>query len=489
MDIFYLGLLREKFSLYIKSKIDAPIEHIILITTIISSIPFGLLNYYIHNRNLRLLYSLIIGFIWQYSIYGINTFHTVFSTLSTYLFVYYFGRKKSPFYVLVGTMIHLSYINIKRMIEDYGNWSIDSVSTIYMMTLAKYTDFAFSYDDGKLDPKTIRSEHHKMYLIKEMPTFLEYASYIYFYPTSVIGPFCKYIDFINFIDEKECYKDLKTKKKYLFKKGLENILLALFFIAFYSTIGAWFPMSDVGKPKFRLDYPEWWKRILFMYAAGTGIRSKYYIGWLLSYSSLIFSGMAYGETKKDEKIIPNVEKGSYGSIIFNEFGMHPKLKMVHWNRQIHLWLKYNIYIRLLNPLNGNKSLATFITYIVSSIWHGFYPTYYINFILIYLFEQDSLFLDELGFYKFVDEHSFIWPFISLKTSFFNDSVGSFFYCLETSSVKQILINYYGLPANVTIGFFIFTLLYKIIFKKKRKKASVKEIEKEGKKLINNKKIE
>lgn len=478
MDLFYLGYLRKNFALYLESKVGAPSEQIILITTISSAIPFSFLNYFIYNKKPRLIYSLLVGLILQYSIYGINIWHTLFSTITSYFFIYYYGRKKSPFYLLIATMIHLSYLNIYRMIVDYGGWMIDDISTIYMVDLTKYVAFAFSYDDGKKDLKDIKSEYHKKCRIEKMPSFLEYISYIYFYPTTIIGPFINYKDFINFIEEKECYKDLKSKLNYIFKQGLEKLFLGFFFIIFFALFGTKYSMQAVGRPQFRIDYPLWWQRILYMYIAGPVARSKYYIAWLLSYSSLIFCGMAYGETIKEDKVIPNVDKGSYGSIMFNEFGMHPKLKMVYWNMSIHLWLKYNIYTRLLSPLKNNKVLATFVTYIFSSIWHGFYPSYYINFFLIYLYEQDSLFMDELGFYKFVDNHKIIWPLISLKTSFINDSVGAFFYCLESGSAKQILINYYGLPANVTIGFYLFMTIYRIMFKKKKKKEinNKKEIE-------------
>ena len=415
MDLFYLGYLRKSIADYISSKVGSPADQIILIMTITFAIPFGLINYLIHNKTSRLIYSLAVGFILQYSIYGIYTWHTVFSTITSYLFVYFLGRKVSPFYLLIGTIIHLSILNISKMLEKFGDWNIEDVSTIYMMELTKYSAFAFSYDDGRKDPKDIKSQHHRKCRIEKMPSFLEYSSYIYFYPTSIIGPFINYNDFINFIEEKDCYKDLKNKVGYIFKQGLYKIFLAFFFIGFYSTVGAKFPMQAVGRPQFRLDYPKWWQRILYMYIAGPGIRSKYYIGWLLSYSSLIFSGMAYDETVKEDKIIPNVDKGSYGSIMFTEFGMHPKLKMVYWNTSIHLWLKYNVYTRLFDPLNNNRVLAGFLTYVFCSIWHGFYPSYYINFFLIFLYEQDSLFLDELGFYKFVDKHKILWPLVSLKT--------------------------------------------------------------------------
>ena len=490
MDIFYLGYLKKQFVSYLHNKLGAPEDQIILVSTIISASLFTFVNYFIKGKTPRLIYNLVVGLILHYSLYGINSLHNIFSTVTSYLFVYFFGRKLSPFYLLIATMIHLSYLNIYIMIVDYGGWTIDDVSTTYMMAVTKFSAFAFSYDDGKKDIKDIRSEYHRNYRIEKMPSFLEYAAYIFFYPTCLVGPSIQYMDFINWVEEKGCYKNLKSKRGYLFWNGLTRLLAGFFFIAFYTIIGAKFPMAAVGRAQFRIDYPEWWQRFLYMYIAGPVARSKYYIGWLLSYSSLIFSGMAYGETVEKDKIIPNVEKGSYGSIMFNEFGMDPQKKMVHWNRQVHLWLKYNVYTRLLTPLKGKKALATFITYVFSSIWHGFYPSYYINFFFIFLFEQDSIFLSELGFYKYVDEHKILWPFISLKTSFFNNSVGAFFYCLESGSAKQILINYYGLPANVTIAFYIFVIVCRLFFMKKKKRP-IEKGNKEIKENINNrnKKIE
>ena len=225
MDLFYLGYLRKSIADYISSKVNSPAEQIILIMTIASAIPFSWAHYFFRNKTQRLIYSLVVGFILQYSIYGIKIWHTIFSTITSYLFVYFYGRKLSPFYLLIGTMIHLSYLNISKMIDSYGDWMIDDISTIYMVELAKFLAFAFSYDDGKKEAKDIRSEHHRKYRIEKMPSFLEYSAYIYFYPTAIIGPFINYMDFINFIEEKDCYKDLKNKLGYIFKQGLYKLLL------------------------------------------------------------------------------------------------------------------------------------------------------------------------------------------------------------------------------------------------------------------------
>ena len=120
------------------------------------------------------------------------------------------------------------------MIVDYGGWTIDDVSTTYMMAVTKFSAFAFSYDDGKKDIKDIRSEYHRNYRIEKMPSFLEYAAYIFFYPTCLVGPSIQYMDFINWVEEKGCYKNLKSKRGYLFWNGLTRLLAGFFFIALLS---------------------------------------------------------------------------------------------------------------------------------------------------------------------------------------------------------------------------------------------------------------
>ena len=61
-----IGGLRMKIALYLESKLGAPAEQIIIIMTMVSVIPFSFLNYLIHNKQARLYYSLIIGFIFHY---------------------------------------------------------------------------------------------------------------------------------------------------------------------------------------------------------------------------------------------------------------------------------------------------------------------------------------------------------------------------------------------------------------------------------------
>ena len=203
MDLSFLYEIinvRKNFATYISERVGAPVEQIIIITTMAAVIPFSLLNYFLKGRTSRLWYSLIVGFMFHYSIYGLNSLHTIFATLFTYYFVKLYGRTLSPAYVLLGVILHLSVLNIHRMFFDFGGWAIDDISTIYMVYVAKYSSFAFSYHDGGVDISEIKSEHLKKQRIEKMPSLFEYASYIYFYPTCITGPFVEYKDFINFIN-------------------------------------------------------------------------------------------------------------------------------------------------------------------------------------------------------------------------------------------------------------------------------------------------
>jgi len=52
-----------------------------------------------------------------------------------------------------------------------------------------------------------------------------------------------------------------------------------------------------------------------------------------------------------------------------------------WNHQVHLWLKFYIMARV-TPTGKRPGLfENMITFLVSALWHGFYPFYYIMFFL------------------------------------------------------------------------------------------------------------
>lgn len=122
--------------------------------------PLGYINRFLKTPKIRLLFGFITGAVLQFQMYGISMLHVVFATLNTFFFIKYLGRKVSSFYVMAFNIIHLSYLQIKVMIESYGNWSL-GVETLYMMSICKFSSIAFNYEDGGKDESEIKSSYHK----------------------------------------------------------------------------------------------------------------------------------------------------------------------------------------------------------------------------------------------------------------------------------------------------------------------------------------
>ena len=51
-----------------------------------------------------------------------------------------------------------------------------------------------------------------------------------------------------------------------------------------------------------------------------------------------------------------------------------------WNISVHLWLKYYVFLRMINKGKSVSLKPILTTFVVSAIWHGFYPGYFLFFI-------------------------------------------------------------------------------------------------------------
>jgi len=470
---------RDNFGEFLGKKIGAPGNQISLIITMLSVIPFCFLNYLIHGKTPRLIYSFVVGFLFQVSIYKYNTIHILISTLFTYLFIQFYGRKVTAYYVFIFSFIHLSYLHIRRLFDDFGGWTIDDPTTIYMMSICKFSSLAFSYEDGGKDESQLKNNHHKEYRIIEKPSLLEILSFIYFYPTAIVGPSIEYKDFINFIKETDCYSNLDKNLPYLLKNGLNYFLGSFVAMAYYAIMSNKLPVEELVKEEFgkhNLLYI-----LAYIYFCIPGIRARYYSGWILSYSTLIFSGLSYTEKEKDGKIIKSLEKGCYGTITIVEWCINPKTILVEWNKTIHLWLKYNVYTRLINierkPFKNNWALSSLLTFMASAIWHGYYWTYYFTFISIYFYQSGCLIFDKVGLYDWIYKTKFLIPLASVFNALVFETVGVLFFNIEWSKGLVGLKNMRYYPIFVCLGTFIISKLIKV---PKKDDKSKKIIEKEKK---------
>ena len=122
------------------------------------------------------------------------------------------------------------------------------------------------------------------------------------------------------------------------------------------------------------------RRVWVLQMLGFTARLKYYGVWSLTEGACILSGLGYkGVDPKTGRVdwtrLQNVNP------LGIELAQNSRGYLENWNMNTNNWLRNYVYLRV-TP-KGKKpgfraSLATFTT---SAFWHGFYPGYYLTFIL------------------------------------------------------------------------------------------------------------
>ena len=106
----------------------------------------------------------------------------------------------------------------------------------------------------------------------------------------------------------------------------------------------------------------------------------YYSPWLIIDAASKASGIAFnGKSKDGELKWDRVVVSIYVWAI--ETGFTPIKMMAYWNHTCHLWLKHYVQNRLVDDKGKVLTYATFLTFMVSAFWHGFYPFYYFMFFM------------------------------------------------------------------------------------------------------------
>jgi lysophospholipid acyltransferase 1/2 len=108
--------------------------------------------------------------------------------------------------------IFVCLVHIHRLIYDYGNYTLD-ISGPLMINTQKLTALAFAFfdgyrskqraklrrpdDDKENSPLTDDQEKQK---ITDIPTPMEFLSYIFYFHGIIVGPLCFFKDYRDFIE-------------------------------------------------------------------------------------------------------------------------------------------------------------------------------------------------------------------------------------------------------------------------------------------------
>jgi len=453
----------------IASSLNSPLDQFILLICIFSSFPLGLINYFIKSPFIRLVYGLITGMALQFFLYEFDIIRCVISILITYVYIKFFARKSwsSPFYLLIILLLSLAYDHIVKIIYKYGDWSVD-ITVIHMIVLCKLSALGFSYEDGLKQDSEFVNEYQKTKKVVEEPSFLELFSYTFYYSSAVAGPYFDFSDFKKFIYLKEEYSIIPTLQAIYY--SLYDLITAFGCTFIFLNYKSAYDVNLVCKPEFN-DYYFFYK-IYYLNIAMIINGMKYYLVWKLTTSANVFNGLAYNPNSKvneegETTIEHNFDKFNAVYILKILFNPNPKQKIEGWNHQVHIWLKYHVMLRFVNVsskfIKNNRIL---FTYMVSSIWHGFYPVYYWFFLDFYFVDQISSMLEKDKFFERLEHSSYILQiicnFIGLHAC---NYLGVTFALLTFENVLNYYKNMYFIPNICVYLLYIYLAFIKTESKK------------------------
>jgi lysophospholipid acyltransferase len=256
---------------------------------------------------------------------------------------------------------------------------------------------------------------------------------------------------------------------------MKNLSLSIFSIIMTILFSNKVPPGYCGTEEF-ISQPFWYRYCYFMFSMFI-VRCKYYSGWQTSQAGITYSGLNYYSVKNKEtnEVDHKFDKILVCSVWDIEFNVSTKTRIQYWNRTVHLWLKYHVFLRL---ISGKKrvstSIASLITFMISAIWHGFYPVYYLFFLFFYLIEQVATEVEQRGLVTYIEKAPF-WQrllyriFLSSFLQFF----GQCFAILRLSQNMNFFRAFYFVPNIILLSLFLYFCLLK---KRSRNKAPVEQNE-------------
>lgn len=292
-----------------------------------------------------------------------------------------------PWLGFVFLMVHMSINQLERQFAN--NPAAVDITGAQMVLVMKLSAFCWNVADGTL-PKDQLSEFQRDRILTELPDLLEFAGWVFFFPSLLCGPAFDFTEYRCWLDTSmfevsssvDPAKKPPTRKKRRIPRSATPALLkmatGLVWILSFLAVSGWY--SPEGLYDDSILQFGWLKRVWIMYMTNFTARMKYYGVWSLTEGACIMSGLGFnGVDPVTGRISWNRVENIYPWGV--ETAQNTRAYLGNWNKKTNDWLRNCIYLRV-TPM-GKKpgfraSMATFVT---SAVWHGFYPGYYLTFIL------------------------------------------------------------------------------------------------------------
>lgn len=341
----------------------------------------------------------------------------LYSAAGTYAIAYYVDGSLMPWIGFIFLMGHMSINHIYRQIADDAQ--VVDITGAQMVMVMKLSSFCWNIHDGRL-PQEGLSDAQKYSAITQFPSIADYLGYVLFFPSLFAGPSFEYVDYRRWLDttlfdippDTDPSKVPPTRKKRKIPRSgtpaVKKLVVGLVWIFVFLQLGGRFTTEFVLSDKF-LEF-GFLRRVFIVYMLGFATRFKYYGVWSLTEGACILSGMGYnGFDNKTGKVfwnrLENVDPWGL------ETAQNSHAYLGSWNKNTNHWLRNYIYLRVTPKGKKPGFRASMATFATSALWHGFYPGYYLTFVLGSFIQtvaksmispSSSLFIPSLSHYSLFD---------------------------------------------------------------------------------------
>ncbi|XP_029475749.1 membrane-bound O-acyltransferase domain-containing protein 2-like isoform X3 [Rhinatrema bivittatum] len=361
-----------------------PTEQMNFLLGQICALPLALIfRKYLHptktNPIVRHAVATLLGFYLCMFCYGWCTVFILGEVIVSYVILLVSDRSRVHVYSLLFAMGYLTIFQINRLLDSSEE---SSDFTVPMMILTqKITKVAFELHDGTARPPESLSPSQKIQALRKLPSPLEYLSYNFNFMGILAGPLCSYNDYVSFIEGTHYQRggDLDQLKENGTQKRsepsptnavLEKVVTSFLLLAIHMTLSKVVPVAYNIEESFFGTAPLL-HRLLYLYISLAACRPKYYIAWTLADAIHNAAGFGFSGYGKDGK--PRWDLIRNLCIVRIELATSLKMFIDNWNIQTAVWLKEICYDRCA----ASPTLATFV---LSAVWHGVHPGYYLTFL-------------------------------------------------------------------------------------------------------------
>jgi len=306
---------------------------------------------------------------------------------ATYLIAAYVEGPYMPWIGFVVIMGHMSVSHIERQNADAPS-SID-ITGAQMVMAMKLTAFCWNVWDGKQD-QTELNDYQRERALKELPSPLDFAAYVAFFPGLMAGPAFDYADYRRWLETSmfdlppgtDPSKAPPTRKQRKIPRSgtpaMIKMVTGLAWILTFLVGSGYFTPDTFLTDKYKqLSLPS---RIFQMYMMNVIARTKYYGVWTLTEGACIMAGIGYkGLDPKTGK--PNWDRLTNIRPLGVELAQNSHAYLGNWNINTNNWLRNYMFLRVTPKGKKPGFRATLATFVTSAFWHGFYPGYYLTFVL------------------------------------------------------------------------------------------------------------